>query len=102
MARHSESGCVAETFAAIGEVRAISESLGQPMASVSLAWLLKKKAVCSVLAGARNPQQMAENAAAAELDLPDDIVGRLDAATEAVKRCLGANPDLWQTESRYR
>lgn len=103
-ARHGEDGIEKETFAAIDGIRDISEKLDQPMASVALAWLLHQPGVTSVLAGARNPQQMKQNAQAAELKLSTEIIEALNDITEVVKVKLGRNVDMWQNEanSRYR
>jgi aryl-alcohol dehydrogenase-like predicted oxidoreductase len=102
LARHGEAGCEAETFEAIGRIRTICEEIGEPMANVALAWLLHRPGVVSVLAGARSPAQIAETARAGDLDLLPDVVKRLAEATEDVKHVLGPNPDMWQSNSRFR
>ncbi len=101
-ARHGEPGAEAETFSAIDRIRAVAEELGEPMGRVALAWLLAQPSVASVIAGARNPQQARENAAAGDLTLPDDVVRELSQATEALKEHFGTNPDVWESESRMR
>lgn len=101
-ADHGEPGCEEEMFAALDEIRGISEALGRPMSHVALSWLLYQPAVTSVVAGARNPQQVTENAEAATLQLSPDILDRLDKATHEVKVKLGANADMWAVPSRYR
>jgi len=101
-ARHSEPGAEAATFAAVAEVRAIAEEIGEPMANVALAWLLAQEGIGSVLAGGRNPEQARRNAPAADLELSDDVVARLAAATGPLKHRLGPNADMWQTDSRIR
>ena len=55
LARHGRSGHEAETFATVERVAAICDDIDQPMAQVSLAWLLHQPAVTSVIAGARKP-----------------------------------------------
>jgi aryl-alcohol dehydrogenase-like predicted oxidoreductase len=102
--RHGESGQEVETFAAVERIRGICDRIGAPMAQVALAWLLAQPAVTSVLAGARHPRQITENAQAAELELSDEIVAELTAATDELKQRFGPNPDMWQSEenSRYR
>jgi aryl-alcohol dehydrogenase-like predicted oxidoreductase len=102
LTRHDEAGCEAETFAAIERIRQICAEIDAPMAEVTLAWLLYQPGVTSVLAGARRPEQIKQNAKAAALDLPPEIVEALSAATDQVKQKLGSNPDLWETNSRYR
>ena len=101
-ARHDEPGAEAETFAATGRVREIADDLGLPMAQLALAWLLEQQPVASVIVGARNAQQAIQNAAAADIDLADSVVGDLNSATAALKDALGPNLDMWQTQSRCR
>jgi len=100
--RHGEDGCEAETFEAIRKIRRISQQIGEPMGRVALAWLLHQPAVVSVLAGARRPEQVRENARAAQLKLSPDVLRQLSEATEPVKAKLGPNPDMWQSEPRMR
>ncbi|NOZ26428.1 MAG: aldo/keto reductase, partial [Chloroflexi bacterium] len=102
LTRHGEEGCEEETFAAIERIRRICEGIGQPMAKVALAWLLYQPGVVSVLAGARHPGQVVENASAADLKLSPDVVRALTEATETLKAALGPNPDMWLSESRMR
>jgi len=92
----------AETFEAIARVREIAARLGEPMADVALAWLLAQEGVASVLAGGRDAEQARANARAGGLTLPPDAVEALSAATEPLKRKLGPNADMWQSESRIR
>lgn len=101
-ARHDEDGAEAETFAAIDRIRPVARRLGLPMSQLALAWLLHQPGVTAVIAGARNPQQARENAAAADIELPDDVCRELADATEPVKKKLGPNLDMWQTKSRIR
>lgn len=56
----------------------ISEGRGVPASQVSLAWLLGRPGVASVIVGARNEDQLADNLKAAELTLSDDERRRLD------------------------
>ena len=100
--RHGEAGAEAETFAAIAEIKSVADELGAPMHHVALAWLLRQPAVACVLAGMRSREQALDNAKAAELDLPDEVVERLSAVTDDLKAKLGANADMWQGDSRIR
>jgi len=59
--------------------RALCEDLGHSMTQVTFAWLLARPGMASVIAGATNPEQVAENAAAATVELPADTVERIDA-----------------------
>lgn len=59
----------------------ISENRGVPASQVSLAWLLGRPGVASVIVGARNEDQLADNLAAADLKLSEDERRRLDEAS---------------------
>ncbi|MGC9455054.1 MAG: aldo/keto reductase [Phycisphaerae bacterium] len=98
--RHDEPGCEKETFEAIGRIEEIARSVGEPMADVSLAWLLTRPAVTSVIAGGRNAEQVRQNARAGDLKLSESVVNDLTEATETVKEKIGTNADMWQTDSR--
>lgn len=56
----------------------ISEDRGVPASPVSLAWLLGRPGVASVIVGARNEEQLSDNLKAAELKLSEDERRRLD------------------------
>jgi aryl-alcohol dehydrogenase-like predicted oxidoreductase len=100
--RHGEEGCETEVFAAIEQIRQITAEIEQPMALVSVAWVLQQPGVASVIAGARQPEQIQEMATAVDLHLDPAIIQKLNAATEEVKEILGSNPDMWSSESRFR
>lgn len=102
MARHGEEGAESETFATIKDIQHIAEEINIPMAKIVLAWLLTQEGVISVIVGARKPEQVFENAWAADLELPPDVIAKLTEATEKLKQKLGPNPDIWQSESRIR
>ena len=72
------------------------------MGEVALAWVIAQPGIASVLAGARSPEQARQNALAGDLSLDPPVVEAIAAATDAVKRILGPNADMWQTESRLR
>jgi aryl-alcohol dehydrogenase-like predicted oxidoreductase len=101
-ARHGEAGCENETFAAIEEIRRIASEIGEPMAKVALAWLLRQPGVTSVIAGARTPEQIRKNAQAGDLVLSPDVIKGLSEATDELKHKLGSNPDPWQSKTRFR
>ena len=59
-------------------LRPIAESHGTSVATVSLAWVLAKPFVTSVIIGAKRIDQLEQNLAAAELQLSEDEMRRLD------------------------
>ncbi|MFW5985529.1 MAG: aldo/keto reductase [Halanaerobiaceae bacterium] len=100
-ASHQEEGAEAETFAAIEKIREISRESGIKMVHLALSWLVSRKGVASVIVGARNPEQIKENARAAEVDVKPEILKKLTMATDTLRQKLGKNPDMWKTDSRY-
>ena len=56
----------------------IAEGHGVSAAQVSLAWLLRRPGVSTLVIGARTDEQLADNLKAAELDLSEDDVRRLE------------------------
>ncbi len=100
--RHQEAGAEAETFAAIDAIRQIATEAGLAMEHLSLAWLLAQPGVASVIVGGRNAAQVRKNVQAASVRLSEEVIRQLNEATDPLKKKLGANPDLWQSNSRYR
>ena len=102
--RHGTAGFESETFATVDAIRGICADIGEEMMHVALAWLLRKPAVTSALAGARNPAQIESNLISGSLELSDETMRRLDEATDGLKLKIGRDPDMWGTgeDSRYR
>jgi aryl-alcohol dehydrogenase-like predicted oxidoreductase len=65
----------------LATVDACAAALGASPTQVSLAWLLGKRAVTSVIFGARSIGQLEDNLKAAELKLPAEWATRLDEAS---------------------
>jgi len=57
---------------------ALAEGVGCRPAQLALAWCLRWPEVSSVIIGASSPDQVEENAAASDLDLPKDVFERVD------------------------
>ncbi len=66
----------------IAAVRAVAEEVGATVAQVSLAWLIHKPQVTSVIFGARNLAQLEDNLKAAEVKLGENHMKVLDEASE--------------------
>jgi aryl-alcohol dehydrogenase-like predicted oxidoreductase len=62
-------------------VREAAKALGTTPSAVSLAWLLTKPYVSSVVFGARTVEQLDDNLAASELVIPPEWVDKLDKAS---------------------
>ena len=71
-------------FRVIDALEAVPAETGRPVPQVALAWLLQRPGVSTVLVGARNADQLAQNLAAAEWSLAPAQVDRLDAASAVV------------------
>ncbi len=99
-ARHQEEGLEADTFRTIAAIKAYAEEVNIPMGNLSLAWLLAQEGVGGVIIGGRNANQVKSNAEALQVRLSPDMVQSLNGITEELKKKLGPNADLWQTESR--
>jgi aryl-alcohol dehydrogenase-like predicted oxidoreductase len=70
-----------KSWAIVEALVEVAGAVERPPSQVALAWLLHKPAVCSVIFGARNVQQLDENLGAGDLELSDDQVTRLDDAS---------------------
>lgn len=64
-------------WAKIEKYRSLCNDLGHEMVHVSIAWLLAQEPVSSVIAGATKAEQVAQNAAAAQVELSDDVVAEI-------------------------
>lgn len=94
--RHGEPGAEAETFATVHALKTFAQENGLNMGLMSLAWLLSKSFVGSIIVGARNARQARSNVEAAQLVLTPAQLAELDQLTDALKEKLGPNADLWQ------
>lgn len=59
----------------------VSKALDASCAQVALAWLLRKPTVASVIFGARSVAQLEDNLRAAEIELDDGMMAKLDEAS---------------------
>jgi aryl-alcohol dehydrogenase-like predicted oxidoreductase len=67
---------------AAAAVRAVADELGATPAQVAIAWTRSRSAAVHPLVGVSTVEQLTENLGALDLVLPDDAVGRLEAAVE--------------------
>ncbi len=104
LTRHGEPGCETETFAALEKIREIARSNARSMAEVALAWTIQQPGIASVIAGARNADQVRDNVNFLKNPLSDEVLRELDEATRTLKELLGTNPDMWDAgvNARYR
>ncbi|WP_306591731.1 aldo/keto reductase [Geothrix sp. 21YS21S-4] len=69
-------------YAILDAAEAVATELGTGMAQVALAWVLARPGVASPILGARTLEQLDANLRALDLDLPPELMARLDAASE--------------------
>lgn len=65
-------------------LRPVADELGLTMTQLALAWVLKNENVASALIGASRPEQVAENARAADAGLPPEAVTAVDKILDGV------------------
>jgi aryl-alcohol dehydrogenase-like predicted oxidoreductase len=68
-------------YTIVDAIRPIAERHGVSVARVALAWLLQQPGVMSVIIGAKTEEQLADNVAAADLQLGADDLATLDKAS---------------------
>ncbi|MFW6174706.1 MAG: aldo/keto reductase [Chloroflexota bacterium] len=76
--RMRQSRLTDENFEILESLRRFAESRGRTMVDLAFAWLLARPEVRSVIAGASNPDQLAQNAAACEWDLSDEDMAEIE------------------------
>jgi aryl-alcohol dehydrogenase-like predicted oxidoreductase len=79
---YDRRGSLERTWDVLEAVQEIAETRGVSMPQVSLAWLLDRTAVSSVILGARTLTQLQDNLGAAGLHLDPAEIARLDAASD--------------------
>ena len=79
----------------LGALRKVSEITGLSVARIALAWHLTKPFVTSVIIGAKNKDQLADNIAATEVTLDRELVAMLDDASQLPAEYPGWMVD-WQ------
>ena len=69
-----------ETLAAVQRLRPIADEAGLTLSQLALAWVLHRPNVTAVIVGATRPEQVRENAAAADVTLTADTIAAVDNA----------------------
>jgi aryl-alcohol dehydrogenase-like predicted oxidoreductase len=73
-----------ETLEAVQRLVPIAEEAGLTLPELALAWVLRRSELASAIVGASRPEQVHQNAAAADIDLPPDVIEAADAALAGV------------------
>lgn len=68
-------------FRIVDEVKSVAADLGKPAAHVSLAWLLHDERVTCIITGPKSVEQLLQNLAVGDWDLPDECWRQLDEAS---------------------
>jgi aryl-alcohol dehydrogenase-like predicted oxidoreductase len=66
------------TIEAVSRLGPIADGAGMSMATMALAWVLRRSEVASAITGASRPAQVQANAGASGVDLSDDLVAAID------------------------
>ncbi|MEV0185944.1 aldo/keto reductase [Streptomyces sp. NPDC050625] len=69
------------TFDIVDVLRVVAARHGVAVARVALAWALARPGITSVIVGAKRPDQLTENLAAVDLELTEEDLAALDAAS---------------------
>lgn len=67
-----------QTLARVQELRPIADELGLTMAQLAVAWVLQNPNVASAIIGASRPEQVAENVKASGVEIPAELMARID------------------------
>jgi aryl-alcohol dehydrogenase-like predicted oxidoreductase len=73
-----------KTLDAVQRLKPIAQEAGLTMSQLALAWVLRQPAVSAAIVGATRPEQVRENAAAADVTLAPETVEAVDAALAGV------------------
>jgi aryl-alcohol dehydrogenase-like predicted oxidoreductase len=68
-------------FAIVDEVKKVAAELDSTPMAVSLAWVLSRRGVTSLIIGPRSQAQMESNLPGFDLELPDEVISRLNDAS---------------------
>lgn len=71
-------------YSAVEKLKAIAQSVGQPLSHLALQWCAGQAGIDTVLVGARNQKQMLENAAAFQQPVDEAVLQEMTAISDAV------------------
>ena len=73
-----------DVLTAVQQLRPIADELHLSMAQLAIAWVLQNDNVASAIVGASRPEQVHDNAGAAGVTIPDELMSRIDQALGGV------------------
>ena len=62
----------------VQKLQPVADELGITMAQLAIAWVLKNDNVAAAIIGASRPEQITDNVKASEVELTEDVMGRID------------------------
>jgi aryl-alcohol dehydrogenase-like predicted oxidoreductase len=68
-----------DTLGRVQRLSWIAERISITTAQLALAWVLREANVAATIVGASRPEQVRENAAAADLDLDEETIAEVEA-----------------------
>ncbi len=74
------------SFAAVGQLHALAEQAGVPLATLAVAWVMANPRITAPLLGASRPEQLDATLAAASYTLDADLKLKLDALTAEFRK----------------
>src|ERR1700745_2283057 len=73
---------LSRTLALVERLRRVGQRYGRPPGQVAVTWVLRHPAVTAAIVGARSPQQVEQNAGAADLQLTEQDVAEIEGVNE--------------------
>lgn len=75
-------------YAAVEQLKALAAEVSRPLPHLAIRWTLAQPGIVCALAGARSPEQVRENAAAMQGEIPAGVFERMTAISDAVMNQL--------------
>lgn len=100
--RHGEPGHEELLANTLEELSDFAEAVHVPLAVLSLSWLIAQPGLTSAIVGARKINQLLANLQAAELDVGPAAIAQLNEISYPLKRAMGYNCDMWETDANSR
>jgi aryl-alcohol dehydrogenase-like predicted oxidoreductase len=71
----------------VQDLKAVADELGLSLAQLAVAWVLQNDNVATAIIGASRPEQVTENVKASGVEIPAELMARIDAALgDAIER----------------
>jgi aryl-alcohol dehydrogenase-like predicted oxidoreductase len=83
-----------EVLTKVQKLKPVAQDLGLEMGQLAIAWVLQNTNVAAAIVGASKPEQITENAKAAGVKLPADVMKKID---EILGDSIVRDPDLTQS-----